>query len=971
MRIPFLFIFSLMCMHVSYAQFQANVDSLLQEADHLRRLNQFDESLALFDKIEPRIENNDYITRIKYHKFRFSAYRYTGSVEGLKRENDLVIEIIKENYDSLYYRLPDVLVQRLMAIGILSEQEDGDKTLAMFRDHLDQYEDPYGEAYYLRFLGLKDAMQGKWYAAIDKFENSLKFGGFYSKEDEVDSYFNLSFFYDRTSQYHKYEECVTKALDLLETIYPKNLDKLCSAYNRLYLYQDQSNRVNCQQAMNYAKELERLSKEIDQLAWNQKAHLALLNCNLGFYKLTREDTYLDKAHMLLDSITTLELQNDKNPTILKSAYNSMCNLYRLRNDTIMYKHYYTLSKAIPLDKNLIPHRFEIVRDYWFDTYNGKFEEAIYKIQGGFCDIINGFNACDDIHVNPTSSELRESKGIKLMYHKVLGCLNLYEHTKDVVYLEVGKKTWSVYDSIMTDIVRDNNKSLSNHYYAGVSLRHELFEYYGDEQYVIDGLYSAEKEKNMRFIMEVKKAYEINAYELPDSVAMKQSVLQEEFTLAERTVKKIALEDKEELAEAKIDLVNKQKLLNDYNFFVQEEFPQDDPPEMLDKLFKKEALVDYLQSFKDETIIEYSFTEDNLYALVLNGSTRNSVSLDVSRDEISSLVFDMNEKIVSQSSEYEKEAKLLYSYLIAPVKEYLDKENILIVPDGELALFPFGILQDGEGVFMISKWNIRHTQSLLWQMFEDSEVKEEVSGSILAIGASPDMPAFHQYHEDASRSELSHLPGANKEVNLLSEHFDGTFLTDNHAVESAFKSEAQNYKAIHLAMHGIMDNDIPEDSRLVFSQESDQDGYLHAYEIYNLDLNADLLTLSACNSGVGQINAGEGVKSIASAFAYAGCPNSIRSLWSVDDGATSKLMEQFYANVKSGMGKDESLTYAKRSYLANAQEYKKHPYYWGGFVYYGNNRPTEIAAKSPIKPIHVAAAVFGLCLVPALLKLAAL
>ena len=102
----------------------------------------------------------------------------------------------------------------------------------------------------------------------------------------------------------------------------------------------------------------------------------------------------------------------------------------------------------------------------------------------------------------------------------------------------------------------------------------------------------------------------------------------------------------------------------------------------------------------------------------------------------------------------------------------------------------------------------------------------------------------------------------------------------------------------------------------------------------------MVTLSACNTGVGQILKGEGVQSLARAFAMAGCQNVLMSLWPVSDQSTAILMGAFYSNLKSGMDKDEALQQAKLDYLHQADDYGQHPYYWAGFVYSGNVEPID-------------------------------
>jgi CHAT domain-containing protein len=201
----------------------------------------------------------------------------------------------------------------------------------------------------------------------------------------------------------------------------------------------------------------------------------------------------------------------------------------------------------------------------------------------------------------------------------------------------------------------------------------------------------------------------------------------------------------------------------------------------------------------------------------------------------------------------------------------------------------------------------------------------------------------QYNlDDRYRSEVNYLPESKEEVNAIYRLLGGEIYLDELATETIFKTRAPKKALLHLATHGIVDNDNPDFSRLYFNTEKDSlnDGLLHAHEIVKMNLSADLVTLSACNTGTGKILNGEGISSLGRAFAYANCPNQLISLWPANDKSTTQLMSYYYYNLDQGLGKSSALTAAKRKYLSLAPEIFKHPYYWAGFVYYGQNNPLD-------------------------------
>ena len=135
--------------------------------------------------------------------------------------------------------------------------------------------------------------------------------------------------------------------------------------------------------------------------------------------------------------------------------------------------------------------------------------------------------------------------------------------------------------------------------------------------------------------------------------------------------------------------------------------------------------------------------------------------------------------------------------------------------------------------------------------------------------------------------------------------------------------------------------------MVFAPDarSAEDGFLNLFELYNLELESELVVLSSCNTGYGKIVNGEGIMSMARGFIYAGCPSIVMSLWPVDDRSTSVLMKYFYKGIADGLQKDEALRHAKLKYIQNSDDSKSDPFFWAGFVEVGNTDPIDFEIKS--------------------------
>lgn len=158
-----------------------------------------------------------------------------------------------------------------------------------------------------------------------------------------------------------------------------------------------------------------------------------------------------------------------------------------------------------------------------------------------------------------------------------------------------------------------------------------------------------------------------------------------------------------------------------------------------------------------------------------------------------------------------------------------------------------------------------------------------------------------------------------------------------ANEDSVKSEKlDQFRYVHFAAHGVVDEENPRRSGIILSLDGSdkEDGILQMTEIMRLKLNADLVTLSACRTGLGKLVNGEGVLGLTRAFLYAGTRSVIASLWNVNVTATAELMTAFYRNLKRGLPKDEALRQAKLELLNGKQPAWRHPYFWASFVLMG-------------------------------------
>lgn len=354
---------------------------------------------------------------------------------------------------------------------------------------------------------------------------------------------------------------------------------------------------------------------------------------------------------------------------------------------------------------------------------------------------------------------------------------------------------------------------------------------------------------------------------------------------------------------------------------------------------------------DEATISYFFGNGNTYGILIKEGTYSiyncgeSIAIDSLFELFSVTIAKRNDP-----EAYTPHAKHLYDQLIKPF-DIEGISHLYILADNLLGLVPFEVLINSEtNNFLLETHSISYHYSATLHAKKSNSSQRK--GEILAMAPvfeSLDQNTYYAglLETDIFRDNLSALPNSENEINALASLFKSKKYDRNKATEAAFKKHASESHVIHLATHGFVDHNSPDNSRLYFYDDSSstEDGKLHAFEIVNMKLNADLVTLSACNTGVGAIRKGEGVASLGRAFAYAGCPNQLISLWPANDQSTTTIMSNFYQNIDNGDTKAMALHNAKKQYLATSPGILQHPYYWSGFVYYGADSPLKISRNS--------------------------
>jgi CHAT domain-containing protein len=317
----------------------------------------------------------------------------------------------------------------------------------------------------------------------------------------------------------------------------------------------------------------------------------------------------------------------------------------------------------------------------------------------------------------------------------------------------------------------------------------------------------------------------------------------------------------------------------------------------------------------------------------------------------------SERISNRSIGIQRLAVDLYKLLLLPARDQLaGRSTLVLAPDGILWELPFQALQSEPGHYLIEDFSTYYAPSLtvLCEITKKRSAKAAASAlskdvsslkpTLLAFG-NPALATGGESVASVLRDDsLPALPEAEREVKAIAALYgpgNSRVFIGASAREEAAKSEMGNHKILHFATHSIFDNQAPMYSRIVLSQSvsnSNEDGLLEAWEIAKLDLHADIVVLSACETARGQIRAGEGVTGLSWAFFLAGCPATVVSQWKVESAGTTEMMIGFHNNLLSSdgpSGKAEALRRAALKML-KSEKYRD-PFYWASFVVVGDGR----------------------------------
>jgi CHAT domain-containing protein/tetratricopeptide (TPR) repeat protein len=366
---------------------------------------------------------------------------------------------------------------------------------------------------------------------------------------------------------------------------------------------------------------------------------------------------------------------------------------------------------------------------------------------------------------------------------------------------------------------------------------------------------------------------------------------------------------------------------------------------------------------DEVLLEYVLDDPISFCISVTRRGTHIQALPIGRTEVERLTEQFVDELRAKGGR-EETSKHLFRDLLETIPEAKTATRIIIAPDGALNLLPFEALRDNAGEYLLKSRVISYVPSgTILDVLRRASKNEPAANPFLGVGdvsyedqggvgrriPAPDSVRGRLLRgvADFSGMRLKDLPQTREEVEEIGKIVgpNAVILLGKDATETAFKKEPlDQFRVLHLAVHGFADTQYPERSALVLGTDpkSHDDGLLQVREIVRLRLKAELTTLSACDTGVGKLQGQEGVSSLVEAFLVAGSKSVVASLWSADDTFASALMDRFYLRLGQGEDTGSALRDAKLDLLAKYGG-QVSPFYWAAFVAVGETS-TPIGIK---------------------------
>jgi CHAT domain-containing protein/Tfp pilus assembly protein PilF len=777
---------------------------------------------------------------------------------------------------------------------------------------------------------------------------------------------NLGNAYDIREEYDKAIDYKLKSLDIRLKLQSPNLPKIAYAYNSLgFSYLEKGDFENA--ISNFTKALDIRLKTLDSL--HNDIAITYLGIGNAYTLKNQLDTaykYYQKALQIREKIFGV------NHPSSADLYDCFAKYYELKNDTIKaiesaqkaFNIYQKKDKKVSMLVKIANIKLKEHRFYQVDSLlqnalailNYKNEKDLDNILS-INELINVLSAkanFERIRYDNTKDLTCLSQSIQT-YNQTISAINYQKKS----FKTEGAKATSAYNNssiyefaIMTILSYDSiNKSNS--------IKNQISNYF--EQSKAGILQSQLIESDALKYSGIPNVLLKKEYDLRVNITWREKQKQEKRNAGKSETDSTVLAISSKLFDLKQEYETlKQNLEKNY------------PDYYRLKYDLKTVSVDDIQKkmlSPQQTLLSYFVGDSSIFAFVVKLDTfavftiKKDFPLEMYIKQLRDGLYGYQTAAVKTEKLYEAKADSfaqaayqLHEKLIRPLSILLTKE-VILVPDGVLGYVPFDALLS-EKPKAATKFNTHHYlgknhiisynySATLWHSMQNKKHKTEPTKNF--VGFAPyyngDTTVLSKLFGDdlSMRKGLDSLKYSGEEVFKAQKLMGGESVLAQKATKKTFEETASNYRIIHLATHGKANDKAGDYCFLAFTEQKDSidNELLYVRDIYNLSLNADLVVLSACETGIGELKRGEGIVSLARAFAYSGAKSMVTSLWSVNDKSTMQIMENFYRNLRKGQTKNYALWKAKQDYWLKAKGEFAHPFYWSSFIPIGDMKPVKI------------------------------
>lgn len=381
--------------------------------------------------------------------------------------------------------------------------------------------------------------------------------------------------------------------------------------------------------------------------------------------------------------------------------------------------------------------------------------------------------------------------------------------------------------------------------------------------------------------------------------VKGDLQEEEEVLKARVNASVAAELEDTATAGEVPSADLRKLEEEYDAFVTK--AKRDHKELASLMSVEPSKLKDVQALlePEQTVIQYFVTPEKVFVWVVSKNRLNALTVTISQKDLAQKVEVLRKSIaeIKPVGEYQSLARNVYELLIRPALPHVQGRELIVVPHGVLHYLPFQALYSSQGRYLVEDYSVSYLSSASLMQFTKAK-RRQMGEKVLAVG-NPNL--------GGARVQLPLAELEAKEIRTL--YPQAVLLVKEEATEERVKSLSAESNILHFATHAELHAEDPLSSAILLAKNGKEDGRLEIREIFGMDLKANLVVLSACETGLGKLSTGDELVGLTRAFIYAGTPSVMASLWKVEDSSTAALMASFYRNLRT-MTKVEALRQAQ-------------------------------------------------------------